>query len=155
MSKTSLTPNLKTEVVVIDDLKFETTQFPAMRAYKLMTKLVKHLGPAIAMLGAADGDVDIRHMAPALGAALGSMNDQDAASLLLEVLGCTTIELEDASINLGSQKSIDGVFSGRLSVMFQVAAHALKVNYQDFFSGSAESTPEAAGTLPNPSQDGA
>lgn len=139
----AITPQLKTESAVIDGIKFETTQFAAMRGYKLLTKLVKSVGPALGLLATAQDGDSIESMAPALGAALSNLTEQDAQSLLLEILAATTAEIGTVMLGLGTQVAIDGVFSGKLSTMFKVVAHALKVNYADFFGGTPDEAAEA------------
>lgn len=141
--------NLKTEAITLDGIVFETTQFPAMRAYGLMAKLLKQLGPAMAILAEVDGETQMSALAPVLGGAMSNVEPVEAQKLLVEILAGTTAQTNDALggrvVSLGDVKAIDDVFSGRLVVLFQVAAHALKVNYSDFFgvSARAAATPQA------------
>lgn len=132
---------LKTEQLVEDGITFETTQFPAMRAYGLMTKLLKTLGPAMAVLSEVDAESQMATLAPMIGGALANVDPVDAQKLIVEILSGTTAQISDALggrlVSLDSAKVLDDVFSGRLKVMFQVAAHALKVNYSDFFGAAA------------------
>lgn len=138
--------NLKTEPVTIGGILFETTQFPAMRSYALLTRLVKAIGPAMSILAAADKELRLEDMGPILGSALANVTPAEAQGILLEALSCTTAEITDATggrvIGLTGADKVDLVFSGRLKVMFQVFAHALKVNYSDFSEGSDQDAPE-------------
>lgn len=132
--------NLKSESVEFDGIIFETTQFPAMRAYGLLARLVKVIGPAMSVLAGADKDTRLEDMGPVLGGALANVTPAEAQSLLLEIFGSSTAQVTDQTgpriLQLGTQAGVDQVFTGRLKVMFKVLAHALKVNFGDFSEGS-------------------
>ena len=134
--------SLKTEPVEIDGIKFETTQFPAMAAFRLMARLIKVIGPAMGVLKGATKDTTLESLAPALGAALSNVSPDEAQSIALEILKCTTAEVGGVLIGLTGQAPVDQVFSGRLSMLFKVLAHALKVNYGDFSEGSDPAAPQ-------------
>lgn len=142
---------LKTEDISVDDLTFTTQQFPAMRSFALLTRLVKALGPAIAVLGSAGADAQVEDMMPTLGPALAVLDPAEAQALVLAVLEGTYVILPDTTggkrVELRSQANVDIVFSGRLPMMFKVIAHAVKVNYRDFFNGSVPAAPR----IPTPS----
>ncbi len=148
MSK--IAPTLKTEHVDIDGARYETTQFPAMRAYGLLTKLVKHIGPALGMISQMEDKSDLMLAAPAIGMALGNLTEQEAQKLLLDILACTTVDNAGTLVYLSSTDAINGFFSGKLGTMFKVVAHALKVNYADFFGDSSDPA-----ETPGPASQGA
>ena len=137
--------SLKTESITLDEVIFETTQFPAMRSYALLIRLTKVLGPALSALTGIDPGTRLEDLGPVLGLALGDLAPAEAQSLLLEVLASTTAQVVEASgprlVRLGTPVTIDTVFSGRLPIMFRVLAHALKVNYSSFFEGGAPPAP--------------
>ncbi len=134
---------LKTEKVTVDGIEFQTTQFPAMRAFELLARLVKSLGPAVGALTNLDPTMDLTHAGPQLMAGLATLNPAEAAKLVEEVLTCTTALVDNKLIPLNSRENIDVVFSSKLKMMFKVLGHALKVNYQDFSAGSDPAAPLA------------
>jgi hypothetical protein len=132
---------LKTEAVTIDDIRFETTQFPAMRAFELLARLVKSVGPAIGALTNIDPNTELSSIGPQLMAGLSTLNPSEAAKLVEDVLACTTADVDNKRISLSTKSNIDLVFSSKLKTMFKVLGHALKVNYQDFNEGSDPAAP--------------
>lgn len=141
-----MTLNLKSEPVEIAGTTYETTQFPAMRAYGLLTRLVKAIGPALGVLASADKETQLADMGPVLGAALANVSPSEAQGILVEALAATTAVFKGENgamklVELTSTAKIDEVFSGKLKTMFQVLVHALKVNYGDFSEGSDPAAP--------------
>jgi hypothetical protein len=136
---------LKTETTTIDGILFTTTQLPAMRGFELLARLVKMIGPALGALTSADPTADLSAMAPALAGALTNINPQEASALVVDIFSCTTALISDSTggrqVQLSDRTNIDLVFSSRLKVMFQVLAHAIKVNFGDFSGGSAPAAP--------------
>lgn len=142
---------LKQETKAIDGVKFETTQFAAMRALGLMGKLVKTIGPAIGVISSADPNTPIDELAPVLAGALSNLNEDDLGRLALEILSGTTATLDENGtlrrIDILTEENFNRVFNGRLMVMFKAVLHALQVNYADFGLGSA---PKATESAPSP-----
>ncbi len=139
---------LTSEIKTIDGISFEVTQFPAMRGFALLAKLLKLLGPAIGALGSVQGisaDTDISAIGPALSTAFMSLDPDQASALALDILKCTAATISDEKgmrrVELSSSQSVDLVFSSRLKTMLQVLVFAVQVNYRDFFSGSVPSAP--------------
>ncbi len=134
--------NLKTVTEEIDGISFATTQFDAFRSLELMGKLAQSIGPAIGALGAMEGDTDMDKYGPVLGEALRGMKPSELGPLAMEILQNTSATITDNGtlrrIDILTKDAFNKVFSGRLTVMFKALVHALKVNYADFGSGSAE-----------------
>jgi hypothetical protein len=134
---------LKTESVMLDGVLVETTQFAAMRAYGLMAKLAKVLGPAMGVLAEVNSETRMEEMGPALGMALANVSPTDAQALLLDVLAGSVAEVDGRRFDLINQNAIDEVFTGRLKTMFKALGHALKVNYSDFFDDGPQPAEKA------------
>lgn len=138
---------------VIDGQTFSVTQLPAMRALKMLSRLVRTLGPAAARLmdGAASAG-------GALGSGLGGLAQMNVAALgqavtvLTERL--TEAELESITRELLETATVDGrllmpsfdlTMQGRMGPVLQLLAFALEVNYGSFFGVlAASATAEAA-----------
>jgi hypothetical protein len=123
----------------IDGITFHVQQLPAMRAMKLMHKLVKAVGPA--MLKALGEDP------AAAKAGLASMNVSalaEGASILFENFSDADLEalirtlFETAFVTVDGQKMqlmpvFDDKLSGRPGTVLKGLKFALEVNYSDFF----------------------
>jgi hypothetical protein len=129
---------LKQDTQEIDGLKFTCTQFPAMRGFTLLGRLIKTIGPAISVLSSADAEADIRDLAPLIAVALKDLDPDAATALAADVLAGTSV-IMDKHVPLDTRANIDMVFSGKLGTMFKVLAFAVKLNYEDFFGGIAPS----------------
>lgn len=137
---------LNTESRTIDGIQFTATQFPAVRGFTVLGKLVKTVGPALGTLASASGGDDLAALAPQLAGALSGLDPAAAASLMIEVLSCVSAMTTDEqgrmrSAQLDSQAAIDRVFSGKMGTMFKVIGLALQVNYADFMVGSFPTAP--------------
>lgn len=142
--------NLKHEETEIDGIKFSTTQYGAMRGLELLGKLAKTVGPAMGALSSAETGTDIEKFAPVIAVALRDLQPNELVSLSVDILSGTSATITDNNtmrrVDLVNRDALDKVFSGRLTTMFKVLLHALKVNFSDFGFGSAapsESAPKA------------
>lgn len=138
---------LKTESTTVDDIEFKTTQLPAMRAFALLARLVKLIGPAMGALAGMDMAADLTTAAPALAGALSGLDPDEATELARQILVNTTALVRDQGgglreVSLNSNESINQIFSGRVRAMLTVLVHAIRVNYQDFSVGSAPAAPK-------------
>ncbi len=136
---------LKSETEIIDGITFTATQFGAMRGFSILGRLVKTVGPAISVLSSANPDSEVSELAPAIAGALRDLDPDVALVLAVDVLMGTTALMTgpngvQALIEI-SRSNLDVVFNGRLMTMFKVLAFVVKLNYSDFFAGSA---PDAA-----------
>lgn len=137
--------NLQEESVELDGTTFKTQQFPAMKAFSLLAKLVKSVGPALGALMKMDPNAQVEGN-EVLAAAFSQIDDVTATKLVPEILSNTWAMGEDRKERqLNTLENINFVFSGKLGLMFRVIGHSLKVNYADFGQGSGLSG--APGTL--------
>jgi len=125
---------IKQETRFIEDMQFTCTQFAAMRAFTMLGKLAKTIGPVITVLSGVDPQTDIVTIAPQLADAMKDLDPDATTALAVEMLSNTTVTLNGQPIPLNSETNINLAFSGKLMVMFRVLAFALGVNYGDFFS---------------------
>lgn len=139
---------LQTKELEIGDITFQTTQFPAMRAFEVLASLIKVGGPVLALIANADQTADLSTIAPQLSSALSGLKASEAKTLLQDMLANTRAIVRDGGklkiIELTSEEKINSVFSGKLMVMFQVFGHALRTNYGDFSVGSDQTAPTPA-----------
>lgn len=141
---------LKSETTTIDGTEFTTTQLPAMASFELLAKLVKQVGPALALIASADENTPIEDIAPALMHSLAGLDPAVAKQLVVELLSSTQALVRNNGelrlVPLNKSENVDLVFSGKLKQMFLVLGHALKVHYGDFSGGSAPTAPETLTT---------
>lgn len=139
---------LQTKNVEIDDIEFQTTQFPAMRAFEILASLIKVAGPVLTLIANADQTADLSTLAPQLSGALSGLKPSEAADLLKSMFSSTRAIVRDGGklkiVELNSEERINSVFSGKLMMMFQVFGHALRTNYGDFSVGSDQTAPDPA-----------
>lgn len=138
---------LNSEELIIGDRRYCTQQYAAMRSFHLLAELVKVVGPALGALSGASADTDVAKLAPVLAAGLAGVDPNEASRLVLKILEGTQAYVDGARIELKNNAAIDRVFSGRMGELFKVIAHAVKVNYGDFFAGADPTGSEPAATL--------
>ena len=139
---------VKTEPVTIDGIEFRITQFAAMKALPLLTRLGKALGPALAAFKDLDLTTNVADAGPAIGNALGALDPDEAAGLAADLLASTTAILDGQRIEL-TPTGIDIAFSGRLPLMLKVLGQVVRVNFSDFFGGSVPGQPAPSATPAN------
>lgn len=128
---------VKSEETVIDGIELRTTQLPAMRAFALLARLIKALGPVLGSLAELDPAAEISLAAPALAGALSTLDPREAATLVQDVFAATAAKPAGGKfIELIGPGNIDLAFSGRLKTMLMALAWVLKVNYADFFDAA-------------------
>ncbi len=142
---------LKQESQEIGGIKFDTRQLPAMRAFKLLTRLLKVVGPALGALSGLDPSTSLDSAGPALAGALAKLDPDEASSLVLQILAGTKAWIMDTNglkgVDLMTQDSIDLVFGGKLKTMLQVIVFVCRCNFSDFFPEN----PSSGGLSPAPS----
>lgn len=146
----------KTESKTIDGLRVETTQYAAVRAYRLWARLLPLAASALPRLAlkslrAADlADTELAYFAPALAAIASQLTADSAESLMLDVLAGTNVTFtrggKPAQVTLDSTAAIDEAFDGNVGGLLKAMAHALRVNFAGFGIGaSGQSGPAAPG----------
>ncbi len=133
----STLPSLKSVPLIIGDIEFSTTQFPAMRALEVMVSLQK-------LAGAMQGINPNTSLAAAAPQMMAGLEPGAAKRLVLDLLQSTTALVRTPTtrlILLNTQENVDLVFSGKLKMLFEVIGHAVEVNFGDFSEGSAPDAP--------------
>ncbi len=134
-------------------LQVETTQFLPMRAHKLLAKLAKVMGPALAEIGNVElddeGDVvdfDIGNLGPAIVRVFGELDDVTAERLPLEILAGTsvvrTVDGQTQRFDIMNVDAYNNAFAGVGAAPYMVMAFALKVNYARFLEDLAAFGPK-------------
>lgn len=118
-----------------------TTQLPALRSFRLLTRLGKLMGPAIGRLKGVGLKSDMSALLPALMSLFDNLEPDDVDSLTLQILEGTVVEVGGRPTVLSSTEGVNRVFGGRLFLMFKVMVFAIEVNFRDFFR---ELTPASA-----------
>jgi len=135
---------MKTDEREIDGILVKTVQLPAMRAFKLLARLAKAVGPALGVLTKFDPNTQLEAVAGEFAGAFASLDADEAERLVPEILIKTTVFIPDergGSEKLLTKDRIDDIFTGRLMTLFRVVGFALQVNFQDFYAGSAPAAP--------------
>jgi len=132
--------NLKTDDKMIGDFKVTVRQFPAMRAFALLTRLLETIGPALGELAALDPNTQLDLAGAAFANVFAKLDSKKAVELVPEILAGTAVLVPDdkggREYSLQKRENIDIVFSGHLAALFQSIAFAVQVNFGDFMQGS-------------------
>lgn len=111
---------------------YSVTQLPAMAGLKMLARLSRALGPALAQLSDADASGEIG--AASLGAAVG---------VLCEKLSDTEIEGISKTLLSGSTvdeqpllQQFDAHFAGKPELALQLLGFAVEVNFGGFFDAA-------------------
>ncbi len=132
-------------------LKVTSTQFPPMRAHKLLARLAKVMGPALGEIANVDiGDDDsvtefnLGSLGPALVRVFAELDDTTAERLPLEILSLTTcVDAEGTTKHeVGTLAGYNAAFAGLGAAPYLVMAFALKVNYARFLEDLAAFAPK-------------
>jgi hypothetical protein len=138
---------LKKESATINGQKYEVTQLPYSAGHRLLLRLYKVLGPALAeafanapdLKDSSIGDLPLRKIGPALGAAatrLAQDLSEEDFDHMVETLAEYTRLIDDT----GRPKKLDADarefhFAGNYLELFQWLGFALRVNYLGFSNG--------------------
>jgi hypothetical protein len=141
---------IQTRDIEIRGVSFKVTQLTPMRSLKLLNRLGKVLGPALARAGAAVGkgggldilqaDIDFGELGQALAALFSELADDAQFEYLMRNLlsGAVVIGHEGKVQPLfggdghGSSAVFDAVFAEHPADAYKLALFALEVNYADF-----------------------
>ncbi len=140
---------LRTEEKTIGELKFTTTKLPAMRAFGLLARLMKTVGPALGALMKMDPNAEIDPTSAGLAEAFGALDAKEAEALIPAIFETTTVWIPDATgsgreLSLSKTDNINTAFTVvGLTTMFQALGFVLQVNYRDFSKGSAPAAPQS------------
>lgn len=128
----------------IDDLKVTARQLPPMRAYKLMAKIAKLVGPVAKNLSASPKAIekikagDWSAALPALVSLFEALNEDEAEALALDCLRSVSVIQEQErgnprKLDCTSTDMINAAFAGHLKAMMGAILLSLEVNFKDFF----------------------
>ncbi len=132
---------LRTERKKIEGLEVSTTQLPALRAFALLARLGKVIGPALSKMSGMNMESDI---GPVLGELFANLDPAESSDLVLEVLISTQVIIDNRREELNNQEAVDRVFGGNLKAMLLTMGFALKVNYSDFFGALGDGSSDDA-----------
>lgn len=142
---------IQTREVEIRGRTFRVTQMTPMRSLKLLNKLGKVLGPALARAGAAlgaggekpedllDAHIDFGAMGSALAALFQELADDAQFEHVLRGLLSGAVVVADEKVQplfgadgTGSSAVFDAVFADHPADAYKLALFSLEVNYSDF-----------------------
>ncbi len=126
----------KSESKGIDGIEFTVTQLPAMRSMKLMHKLARALGPAMAKAAGAGtqlGQQDIASFGEAAQAAFDRFSAEDLEALIKELFETATMTLDGNTVPI--MPVFNDALAGKPGTILKALQFALEVNYSDFLGG--------------------
>lgn len=126
------------QTVDLDGFSYQITQLPARRATRLFNRLVRGVGPGLAMLlgdAVASGsfslaDLNVLALAPALREAFDRLPDAEIDAIMDELFSTVRVVTKGESLELS--KIFDAHFQGRTVAVYKLLWEALKTNYSDF-----------------------
>lgn len=137
---------IQTQEREIDGHRYQVTQLGATQGRKLLTRLAKALGPALAAL-VAGSPSDPKAAAPAasrenVGAAIKALaenlREEDLEAVIAALADRTMVQTDPTTDAWVPLKGVfDAHFAGRYAAMFGWVAFGLEVNFGDFFSASS------------------
>lgn len=135
---------------VIDGDTYTFCQMSPKQSLKLLTRIVKIVGPTIgaAVDGAKIGGMDIAAVIEQemdiskIVSALCDRLDENEVEAIVDGLLSQVIHSGQGEVS----KRFDVIFGGRLPHLFKVLGEAIKVEYGDFLAGLPDLSTIAAGT---------
>jgi hypothetical protein len=115
----------------IDGIKFTVRQLPAMKALRMLNRLTRTVGPAVASLGA--GGLDMASLPEALAKLGEKLSDAELESITRELLADTTFQPVDGGPGGELMKVFDQTLAGRPETTLKLLAFALEANFANFF----------------------
>src|SRR5579859_3153297 len=116
----------------INGVAFTVRQLPAMRALRMLNRLARTIGPAMASLGASGGTFDFESLATALAKLGDKLTDQELEGITRELLEGTTFQPSDGSPGGALLPQFDVALQGKPDVTLKLLAFALEANYGNF-----------------------
>lgn len=115
----------------IDGMSFAVTQLPGMRGLKLLARLGRVLGPAVAkaLAGASNGlkgEVDFEVMGEAVGTLFERLTEKELEEVTRELLQAATVD------NRPLLQGFDVTMQGKTLTILKVLLFAFEVNYGSF-----------------------
>lgn len=120
----------KSETRVFEDMAVTVQQLPATRGVKLSRKLMSVMAPVVGALQGLSLDKDVGALGDAVAKALDQFSEKDLDDLIRTLLETAKVETEGRIAPL--MPLFDGLFAGRILLVYKVVAFALEVNFADF-----------------------
>ena len=118
---------VQTKDRVINDSKYEVTQFTARRALRLQARLLRVAGPAVGKVANARGLDESLDLGAIVSELVDRLDEKEVESLVMDLLSCTRRD----GIELTAE-AFDLAFAGNLFEVVKVIGFVLQVNYGDF-----------------------
>lgn len=153
---------IETHTREIDGTAYQVSQFGATQGRKILARLAKALGPALAALVAgapegakADAAVSRANIGEAIRALCEGLREEDLDLLTSALVEKTMVRVDaDSDAWVPLKGVFDAHFAGRYAALLGWIAFGLEVNYGDFFSASSATGAVlgALGRTPSPSR---
>ncbi len=125
---------IETSYKTIEDKKagksatYSVTQLPAFRGLKMLSRLTRTIGPALAKLAdVEDGEVGVAALGDAVGALCEKLTDAEIEGVTRELLYNATVDEQPLL------PQFDQHFAGKPELALAVLAFAVEVNFGGFF----------------------
>jgi hypothetical protein len=145
---------LETRTKDLDGHTYEVTQLPAMRGMKLLTRIGRAIGPALAKLATSDGTLDTGNAGAAMEALFSNLTEGELEHFIREML------LQGGALKQdGRPLSLAGAFdlemAGKPMTILKLLVFAFEANYGDFYAAAGALLAPAASpkAVANPSQE--
>lgn len=125
---------------VIDGETYTFCQLPPKKSLKLLTRLLRIIGPTVGAAMEGIGAGNLGNVAALIGAdidlsvivtALCDRLDENEVEAIIDTLLSQVIHNGQGEVS----KKFDALFGGRLPHLFKVVGEALRVEYGDFLAG--------------------
>jgi hypothetical protein len=120
----------------IDGLTVTVQQLPAMRAFKLLHKILKAVAPSAAK-ALASGDmknVSSGNLSEAAEILFDRLSEDDLAAVTRQLLDMAFVTAEGEQRPARNGDLLHSAFDGRVGTLIKTIAFALEVNYGDFLA---------------------
>lgn len=126
----------KTVTQEIDGLEVTTTQFGAIDAFALLSRLGKVAAPLVGSFsrGASLEALIQTDLMPVMIALCEQLSPDVVRALCKEILDGTVVKYDGKMVSLNTREKIDAVFGSNLLQLMRTLKFALEVNYSNFFS---------------------
>jgi hypothetical protein len=122
----------------INGVTYMVTQFPARRALRLQTKLVKLLAPSVSALAGGANLSDVKNVmdakiggeviSKAVTTLVERLDEDYVVNLIMELLASTRREGKEIS-----EAQFDMIYAGNFKELFQALYFVVEVNFGSFF----------------------
>jgi hypothetical protein len=120
----------------IDGLAITVQPLPAMRAFKLLHKILKAVAPSAAK-ALASGDlknISFGSLSEAAEILFDRLSEEDLAAVTRQLLDMAFVTSEGEQRPARNGDVLHAAFDGRMGALIKVIGFALEVNYGDFLA---------------------